>query len=133
MYPDNFLRSLYYGEGFCTKLVVNSSDCQIEIHINLISIIRDKFGEWNYYSDEDIKNAAIIITNVKKIVFDESGLIPNDQIYAIHATKVNDQIYEYVIETSHVDENCVTHDLILKVIGGGVFLLDTISGNQIFE
>jgi hypothetical protein len=120
----NFLKTIYLGDRFCTKMVLDGLNNQFELHINQISRIRDVSGEWNFYTDEDIKNGIIVIAGVKKIIFDESGLLPNDQVYDIYANKIDDTTYQFIIETSHIDEKTQTHDLIIKVLGEGGYLID---------
>lgn len=124
MNPIEFLKTLYFGDRYCTKLITDNEKNKVELYVNTISRIRDKSGEWNCYFDEDIDDGGLIITRVKKIIFDKSGLLPNDQIYDIYASKIGEGIYEFSIETSHVDKKGVTTDLILKVIGEGIYLLD---------
>lgn len=122
--PVQFLKTVYFGDRFCTELVIDSNNNRVELHVNQVSRIRDTSGEWNYYSDEDVENGAIVITGVQKITFDESGLFPNDQIYDVYAIQISEGIYEFVIETSYVDEKALTHDLTFKIIGEGVYIFD---------
>lgn len=124
MNPIKFLKTLYFGDRYCTELITDNEKSQVELYVNSISRIRDKSGEWNFYFDEDIDDGVIIITGVKKIIFDKSGLLPNDQIYDIYASKIDESFYEFSIETSHVDKKGITTDLIIKVFGEGVYLLD---------
>ncbi|KKQ49982.1 MAG: hypothetical protein US69_C0001G0010 [candidate division TM6 bacterium GW2011_GWF2_38_10] len=120
----DFLKTLYLGDRYCTKMVINGIDNNFEIHINCISRIRDILGKWNFYTTEDIENGIIVIDGVKKIIFDQSGLLPNDEIYDIYAKQISHNLYEFTIEASHVDDNSMTHDLTIKVIGESVYLID---------
>jgi len=124
MNPIEFLKSIYLGDRFCTKIVVDGLNNSFEFHVNRISRIRDVSGEWNYYTDEDIENGVIVITGVKKIIFDGSGLMPNDQIYDIYANKLDNSTYEFTFETSYVDHKATTYDITIKVIGEDVYILD---------
>lgn len=133
MNPSEFLKTIYLGDRYCTKIVIDTLKNIFEFHTNLISRIRNESGEWNYYSDEDILNGAIVITGVKKVVFDSSGLIPNDQIYDIKVNLKEDMFYEFIFEVSHVDKDAITHDLVLKVVGDGVYLTDPIKNNKITQ
>jgi hypothetical protein len=124
MNPIEFLKTIYFGDRFCTKIVVDGQNNIFEFHVNRVSRIRDVSGEWNNYTDEDIENAIIVIAGVKKVIFDDSGLIPNDQIYDIYATHLNDGTYEFIFETSHVDQKATTYDITIKIIGESIHLLD---------
>ena len=119
----DFLKTLYFGDRYCTKLLLDSANNKVELHVNQVSRIRDKSGEWNYYTDEDIENGILVFTDIKKVFLDESGLLPNDQIYDVYANE-HDGVYEFVIETSYVDASALTHDLTIRIIGEGVYLLD---------
>jgi len=119
-----FLKTLYFGDRYCTKIVLDGLENNFELHVDCISRIRDISGKWNFYTDEDIENGIVVISGIKKIIFDKSGLIPDAYIYDIYANKIDDELYEFTIETSHVDENAVTHDLTIKVIGEFVYLVD---------
>ena len=44
----DFLKTVYFGDRYCTKLLLDSTNNKVELHINQISRIRDKSGEWNY-------------------------------------------------------------------------------------
>src|SRR3972149_9108993 len=120
----NFLKTIYFGDRFCTRIVIDGLNNHLELHVNCISRIRDVSGKWNFHTNEDIENGILIISGVKKINFDDSGLIPNDQIYDVYADRINDNLYEFTIETSRVDEKAQTHDLIIKILGETAYLLD---------
>ena len=129
MSVQNFLKTIYLGDRFCTKIVIDGLNNQFELHVNQISRIRSASGEWNFYANEDIKNGILVIAGVTKIVFDESGLIPNDQIYDVRADRIDDTLYQFVIETSHVDSKAQTHDLVVKVLGETAYLIDPTKPN----
>lgn len=120
----DFLKSIYFGDRYCTKIVIDWVSNNFELHVNDISRIRDISGQWNFYTTEDIENGIVVISGVKKIIFDKSGLFPNDSIYSIYANKIDDKLYEFTIETNHGDEKAITHDLIIKVIAESVYLVD---------
>ena len=124
MNVEEFLKTIYLGDRYCTKIVMDGSNNNVEIHVNQISRIRDEAGQWNLYYDEDIVNGVIVITNVEKIAFDESGLMPNDQLYDIYAEELANDSYEFVIEASNIDEDANTKDVMIKIIGGGIYISD---------
>ena len=45
-----FLHSIYLGDRGITGFEVNSRNKCVKIHIDLISRIRSKDGNWNFYS-----------------------------------------------------------------------------------
>lgn len=131
MNPIEFLRTIYLGDRYCTKVVIDTNNNTFEFHVNLISRIRDESGEWNYHSDEDILNGVIVITGISKVMLDSSGLIPNDQIYDLKANLIKEMKYEFIFNVSHVDKNAITHDLILEIVGDGIYLFDPIKNVKV--
>lgn len=127
MKPIDFLKTIYLGDRYCWKLVANSVKKEVEIYINLISRVRDESGEWNYYSDEDIENGAIVFANVNQLFLDKSGLMPNDEIYNIKAIETTNGLYEFTIEASNVNKDVETTDLIIQIIAESVYLLDPLN------
>lgn len=123
MEPIEFLKTIYLGDRYCKNFIINSDKKQVELYVNCISRIRDKSGEWNYYTDEDIDDGILVITGVEKVILDKSGILPNDQLYDVYAEKTNNN-YKFIIETSNVDDKNNTIDLIIEIIGTGVHLLD---------
>ncbi len=120
----DFLKTLYFGDRYCTRIILDGLKDNFELHINCISRVRDISGQWNFYNDENIENGIVVISGVKKIIFDESGLLPNDSIYNIYANKIDDKLYEFTIEANHGDEKLISHDLTIKVVGESVYLVD---------
>lgn len=121
---ERFIESIYLGDRFCTKLVFNGSKNQVELHINLISRIRSESGDWNFYSDEDIINGAIVFNGIRSIGIGKLDLLPNDQIDRIHVKKKENGFYEFIIEMSHVDHDAITHDLTMCLEAEGAYLMN---------
>lgn len=111
-------------QRLCKDFVIDESNNRVELHVNLISRIRDELGQWNYYSEEDIKDGIMVISGVKEVFLDTSGLMPNDQIYEVTAKKIDHDTYVFAIETSHVDEQAQSHDITIRVVGKEMFLVD---------
>ena len=123
MNPIDFLKTIYLGDRYCTKFYISLEDKKVEIHVNNVSRIRSESGIWNYYSDEDIKNGIIVISEVESVREDSSGLKPNDQIYEIIAKEENDK-YHFLIECCHVDKDIITHDLQFEIVANDIYLVD---------
>lgn len=124
MNVEQFIKSLYLGDRFCTKLIFDGDKNQVELHINLISRVRSESGEWNFYSDEDIENGAIVFAGIKSIDLGDLKMLPNDQLYNIDVKNLSNDLYEFVIETSHVDQDAMTHDLTIRLVAEGAFLMN---------
>lgn len=80
MDPVTFVNTLYLGDRFCKKIVIDSWNRKVSIQVNQISRIRDPSGHWNFYTDEDIDDGSIVLSEVEYFSMSPEGLIPNDYI-----------------------------------------------------
>jgi hypothetical protein len=124
MNPENFIRTLYLGDRYCTRITIENQKKEIKFYVNLISRIRSESGQWDFYADEDIENGVIVFSGVEQVFFDKSGFFPNDEIYNIEVTNNFSNKYEFTINTSFVDTSGLTRDLIIKIIAKEIYLLD---------
>ena len=118
-----FLKTIYLGDRYCTKMIFDGINNVVEVHINCISRVRDVSGYWNYYNDENIENGVIVISGIQKIVYDKNGLIPNDEI-SIQAQPTNNGNYEFLLEACYVDKEAQSHDVTISVFAEDVYLID---------
>ena len=123
MNPIELLKTIYYQDAWCTKIIVNNKDEDVGIYLSGISRIRDPDGIWRFYNDEDIENVGLILSGVKETVFDNSGLVPNDEIYDIYATKLDDKYYEFIMNTSYIYEK-IYKEITVKIIFQDIYLID---------
>ena len=98
-----FLNSVYLGDRGITGFTVDSSNMTIKIHIDIISRIRSKDGNWNYYTDEDVPNGKIVFCGCKKFVLDSHGIIPNGFIDINEISKINNDEYKIIFDMSQYD------------------------------
>lgn len=66
---------------------------------------------------------------MNEVILDKTGLIPNEDIYDIYATKIENELHKFTIEASYIYEEAETTDLIFTVIGEGMYLLDSSKPN----
>ena len=76
--PLKFLKTIYLGDRGITGISMDTDNGIIKIHIDCISRIRGK--HWDYYTDEDLENGAIVFSGCKKFFFDTNGMLPSDFI-----------------------------------------------------
>jgi len=72
----------------------------------------------------DIENGAIVISQVERAIFDETGLALNDEIYDIIVKKVDINLYEFTINGCNVNERAEATDVTIKVYGKSVHLFN---------
>ena len=132
MNPIEFVKTLYFGDGYCTGFIVNQQKKRIEIHTNGIIRLRGKECEKKFQFNEFIDNGIVIIASVEKIIEDKSGLVFNDEIYNISVNELENSIYEFLIEGTHVyqDESMPGYyhgryeQLEYKVLAREIYLID---------
>ena len=70
-----FLNSVYLGDRSITGITVDSSNMTIKIH-DIISRIRSKDGNWNYYTDEMFQTAKLSSADVRNSSLIHTELFP---------------------------------------------------------
>ncbi|WP_053366486.1 DUF6258 family protein [Bacillus sp. FJAT-27245] len=91
MNPIELLKNLYFGDRWCEKIVINNKDRTLELHVDRISRLRPGTEQWDYYTEEDIPHGIVLFTGVKEIIFNPSGMVPNDEIYDVYAKWVDEE------------------------------------------
>lgn len=129
MKATEFIKTIYLGDCFSKKVFYNERQKTFEIQMNNISRIRDASGFWNFYTDEDIENGIIVLSNVKRIIDDENGLVPMEDI-SLSAEFTGEGDVEFNIKGCFVDEKILPHDVTIKVIAETVYLVDPTKPNE---
>jgi hypothetical protein len=124
MHPKDLLKTVYFGDRWCTKIVIDNMKVQFELHINQIGRVRDFSEKWNYYNDENINNGIIVIERIESVCFDEADKWPNDAIYDISVNDQGEGKYEYIIDAAYVNGLAEQTNVKIKIIGGLIFLID---------
>ena len=96
--PLKFLKTIYLGDRGVTGISMDSVRKTVKIHIDCISRVRGK--NWNYYTDEDLENGAIVFTGCKKFFFDTNGILPSDFIEIESVEQTADDEYSIVFDVS---------------------------------
>ena len=96
--PLKFLKTIYLGDRGVTGISMDSVRKTVKIHIDCISRVRGE--NWNYYTDEDLENGAIVFTGCKKFFFDTNGILPSDFIEIESLELLADNEYSIVFDVS---------------------------------
>ena len=117
---------LFLGDRGITGFEVDSRNKCVKIHIDLISRIRSKDGNWNFYSDEDIPDGKIVFHGCKEFSLDSNGLIPNDFIEICEVNKICDNEYRIVFDVSQYDfSQKKIIPIEIRIVFSEVYLEDT--------
>lgn len=128
MDPKEFLQTIYLGDRACKGVLIDSWNHQIAIQIDRISRIRSATGNWDYYADEDIVDGELVFSGAESIILDPPGLLPNDYINSIDATRLNDERhpcrYLFEIRVGYVNKTGESQEVLIHVIATGIHLSD---------
>ena len=102
--PLRFLKTIYLGDRGVTGISMDSVRKTVKIHIDYISRVRGK--NWNYYTDEDLENGAIVFSGCKKFFFDTNGMLPSDfiDIESVEQTAADEYTIVFDVSSYSFDE-----------------------------
>ena len=102
--PLKFLKTIYLGDRGVTGISMDSVRKTVKIHIDCISRVRGE--NWNYYTDEDLENGAIVFIGCKKFFFDTNGVLTGDFIEIESVEQTADDEYCIVFDVSSKLATC---------------------------
>ena len=119
-----FLDTIYLGDRGCKSILIDSWNLEIRLQVTCISRVRS--DNWNYYDKEDIPDGFLIFENAKGILFEPSGLIPNDLINDIRARALADHESQYLIEIniSSVNSTGIRTEMLIHIYADSMALED---------
>lgn len=104
MKPGEFIETLYLGDRACKAMIIDGWNRSIRLVVDCISRIRDPAGEWNFYSDEDIRDGAIVFEDVQFFELHNEGRMPNDRINDISVIAEGEGYASVEISINSVEE-----------------------------
>jgi len=128
--PINFLKTVYLGDRSCKSILLDGWNAVVALHVDEISRIRSKSGNWEYYNAENMTDGRIVFTGVQSIKFHPSGFIPNDAIVGIEAeplaSKGEKEASQYLFKITimSVDASAKSTEVQIQIFATDIHLED---------
>jgi len=91
MKPKELLSTVYLGDRACKKFLIDGWNRRFAIQVDCISRIEKGTSEWNYYTDEDVKDGWLVFSGMKSLSIMPDGFVPNDFIEIISVYEVGEE------------------------------------------
>jgi hypothetical protein len=124
MMISEFLSTLYVGDRACKSIMMDGWTSTVRVQIDCVSRVRDPSGIWNFYTDEDIRDAVLVFADVLTIELRGDGHMPNDVINSIEVVDVVGDVATVELSVDSVDADAVHHEAIVRLRCKGVWLED---------
>ncbi len=122
MNPRDFLRTIYLGDRWIKKIVIDNENKLISLQIDCISRIRSNSGNWEFYNDENIDNGLIVFEEVSYYEFGEKGILPNDEIYSIIVKEKATDLFEFYLEANYIDSDAISQTIGVSIFAKSIYL-----------
>jgi hypothetical protein len=85
MGPVELIRSLYLGDRGCKAITIDGWNATVRVTVECLSRVRPETGLWEFNTDSDIEDAAIVFEGVTTFDMKTQGGMPNDFINSVEA------------------------------------------------
>ena len=115
MLVSEFLKTIYLGDRACKSITIDGWGKQVLVQVDEISRIRSTSGLWDYYNDENIVDGLIVFSEVRSIVFDPPGPIPNDYINDLESEVLPDDYSSIKLWVSSGNEHSKSTEVSITI------------------
>jgi len=126
MLPSEFVKTIYLGDRACESITIDGSRNRIAIQVDEISRVRNPSGTWNYYNDENIADGLLVFSDVRSILFEPTGPIPNDYLELSEAEMLPDDFCRFKLSIGSVNELSQSTDVIVTIEAKRLHLEDPV-------
>ena len=115
MIPTDFLKTIYLGDRACKSINIEGWSNRVVIQVDEISRIRGEGGNWNFYNEENIVDGLLVFSDVKSVLFDPAGPIPNDYISRLEAEPLPNGYYRFEFSAASVDQSSKSTEVLVTI------------------
>jgi hypothetical protein len=105
MLASEFLKTIYLGDRACKSITIDGWNNCVAIKVDEISRVRSESGNWEFYNDENIVDGLLVFSDVRSVLFDPAGPIPNDYISDLSAEPLPDGHIRFRFSAASVDKS----------------------------
>ena len=87
----------------------------VVIKVDEISRVRSESGNWELYNDENIVDGLLVFSDVRSVLFDPAGPIPNDYITGLCAEPLPDGHYRFRFSAASVDRSSSSTEVSMTI------------------
>ena len=115
MLLTDFLRTIYLGDRACKSITIDGSNKCVVIKVDEISRVRSESGNWEFYNDENIVDGLLVFSDVRSVLFDPAGPIPNDYISGLTAEPLHDGHFRFLFSAASVDRSARSTEVLMTI------------------
>jgi len=115
MLPSQFLKTIYLGDRACKSLLIDGWNKRIAIQVDEISRIRSLSGKWDYYNEENITDGLLVFSDIRSVLFDPAGPIPNDYIADLSVEALVDDYHRFRFVVASADEFSQSTEVVVTI------------------
>ena len=124
MLAAEFLRTIYLGDRACKSITIDGWKHRVVIRVDEISRVRSETGNWEFYNDENIVDGLLVFSDVRSVLFDPAGPIPNDYISGLTAEPLPDGRFRFLFSAASVDQSACSTEVLVTIEAKRVHLED---------
>jgi hypothetical protein len=115
MLVTDFLKTIYLGDRACKSITIDGWNNRVLIEVDEISRIRSESGNWDFYNEENIVDGRLVFSEVRSVLFDPAGPVPNDYISSLEAKALFDGYYRFEFSAASVDQSSKSIEVLVTI------------------
>ncbi len=128
MNSEELIQSIYLGDRGCKAINIDCIKKRVSIQVDCISRLRPGAQNWDYYTDRDIEDGLLVFIDVRSIIFDPPGPIPNDYIMDFTAKPLqlseDQKLYLFTFAAVAMTKSDGSYEVLVKIEASRLHLED---------